>query len=106
MTFTNYLLHPVREVQVPESTSGVSVVRQELGGGVQQERGQQQEFPTPINISDMQSYWALVNQVFPFYSMQPHLQPFWELLKKKSTWYWDRVLQKLFEDSRKHITSR
>ena len=34
------------------------------------------EFPTPINLTDMRSYWALVNQVSPYYCVQPHLQPF------------------------------
>ena len=34
------------------------------------------EFPTPINLTDMRSYWVPVNQVSPFYCVQPHLQPF------------------------------
>ena len=63
------------------------------------------EVPTPVNITDMRSYWALVNQVAPFYSVNAHLQPFRELLKKKSTWYWDGVLQKLFEESRERISN-
>ena len=29
------------------------------------------EFPTPINLTDMRSYWALVNQVSPYYCVQP-----------------------------------
>ena len=61
------------------------------------------EFPTPVNITDMRSYWALVNQVSPFYCLRPHLEPFRELLKKNTPWYWDRVLQRLFEESREHI---
>ena len=47
------------------------------------------EFPTPINLTDMRSYWALVNQVSPYYCAQPHLQPFRDLLKKKTLWNWD-----------------
>ena len=42
------------------------------------------DFPTPTNITDMRSYWALVNQVSPYYSVQPQLQPFRELMKKSS----------------------
>ena len=62
------------------------------------------EFPTLINLTDMRSYWALVNQVSPYYCVQPHLQPFRELLKMKTPWYWDGLLQRLFEESREHIT--
>ena len=58
------------------------------------------EFPTPKNLTDMRSYFALVNQVAPYYAVQPHLQPFRELLKKGSRWYWDNCLQELFQESR------
>ena len=63
------------------------------------------EFPTPVNITDMRSYWALVNQVSPYYCIRPHLEPFRELLKKNTPWYWDGVLQQLFEESREHIAN-
>ena len=62
------------------------------------------EFPTPVNITDMRSYWALVNQVAPHYCIRPYLEPFRELLKKNTPWYWDGVLQGLFEESREHIS--
>ena len=45
------------------------------------------EFPTPIDLTAMHSYWALVNQVSPYYCVQPHLQPFREVPKKKTPWY-------------------
>ena len=51
-------------------------------------------------MTDMRSYWPLVNQVSPYYCVQP----FRELLKKKTLWYWDGVLQRLFEESREHIS--
>ena len=54
----------------------------------------------------MRSYWALVNQVAPYYCTQQHLQPFRELLKKKTPWYWDGLLQKLFEESREVISKK
>ena len=50
------------------------------------------EFPTPNNLTDMRSYWALVNQVSPYYCVQQHLQPFRELLKKKTQWYFAKEL--------------
>jgi hypothetical protein len=58
----------------------------------------------PINLTDMRSYWELVNQVSSYYYVKPHLQAFRELLKKKIPWYWDGVLQRLFEESREHIS--
>ena len=51
-------------------------------------------FPVPEN---MRSYWALVNQVSNYYATQPHLAPFRELMKKNTKWYWDDVLQQLFD---------
>ena len=63
------------------------------------------EYPTPRNITDLRSYFALVNQVSPFYAIQPELLPFRELLKKNSVFYWDGVLQKLFEESKTKIAN-
>ena len=63
-------------------------------------------FPVPENITDMRSYWALVNQVSNYYATQPHLAPFRELMKKNTKWYWDDVLQQLFEQSRTFIADR
>ena len=54
----------------------------------------------------MRSFLALVNQVAPYYCAMSHLQPFRELLKKKTPWYWDGLLQKLFEESREHISMK
>ena len=33
-------------------------------------------FPIPVNITDMRSFMALVNQVAPYYAVQPHLLPY------------------------------
>ena len=40
-------------------------------------------FPVPENITDMRSYWALVNQVSNYYARQPQLVP---LMKKSTKW--------------------
>ena len=61
------------------------------------------QFPTPTSITDLRSYFALVNQVAPYYAVQPVLQPFRELLRKNVKFYWDEVLQSLFEQSREVI---
>ena len=60
-------------------------------------------FPVPENITDIRSYWALMNQVSHYYTTQPHLAPFRELMKKNTKRYWDDVLQQLFDQSRAHI---
>ena len=57
------------------------------------------EFPTPMNITDMRSYYALVNQVAPYYSVMDNMQPFRDLLKKNTKCYWDAALQTLFQQS-------
>ena len=41
----------------------------------------------------MRSYWALVNQVSPYYCIQPHLQPFRELLKKNVSFMVTEILK-------------
>ena len=61
------------------------------------------DFPVPQNITDMRSFWALVNQVAPFYAVQPHLLPFRDLMKKNSVWFWDAALQDLFDDTKRVI---
>ena len=64
------------------------------------------QFPTPTNITDMRSYFALVNQVSPYYTVQPKILPFRELLKKNARFYWDGVLQKLFEETERLLLTR
>ena len=41
-----------------------------------------------------------MNQVAHYYAVRPHLEPFRELMKKNTTWYWDEAMEKLFEESR------
>ena len=43
-------------------------------------------FPDPENITDMWSYWALINQVSNLYATQPHLAKFRVLMKKNAKW--------------------
>ena len=47
-----------------------------------------------------------MNQVSNYYATQPHLAPFRELMKKNMKWYWDDVLQQLFEQSRIYISKK
>ena len=57
-------------------------------------------YPTPINLTDMRSFFALVEQVAPFHAVKPHLFPFRELLKKGGKFYWDDVIQKIFDEAK------
>ena len=63
-------------------------------------------FPAPKTLTDMRSYFALVSQVSPYYATQPELQPFRDLLKKNSVFYWDEILQKLFEETKNRIADK
>ena len=64
------------------------------------------DYPTPTSLTDIRSFFALVEQVAPFYAAKPHLLPFRDLLKKNSRWYWDHILQELFDEAKKTIASK
>ena len=60
-------------------------------------------YPIPQNITDMRSFFALVEQVSPFYTVKPHIKPFQELLKKNNRLYWDKNHQNLFDKAKETI---
>ena len=61
------------------------------------------QFPTPQNITDIRSWFGLVNQVSYYMSMTDKMQPFRDLLEPKVPFYWNRQLQQLFDESKQHI---
>ena len=61
------------------------------------------QFPVPRNITDVRSWFGLVNQVSYYTSMTERMRPFRDLLKPKSPFYWDDQLQQLFEESKEGI---
>ena len=63
------------------------------------------EFPKPKNITDVRSWFGLVNQVAYTFSMAEHMHPFRELLKPATPFYWDDNLNHLFEESKRAITT-
>ena len=63
-----------------------------------------EEFPTPKNITDIRSWFGLINQVSYAFSMTDKLLPFRELLKPSMPFYWDDHLNTLFEDSKRVIS--
>ena len=60
-------------------------------------------FPKPLNLTDLRSFMALVNQVSVFYAAQPKLLPFRDLLKKGVKWYWDERLDQLFDETKEFL---
>ena len=60
-------------------------------------------FPTP-NLTDVRSWFGLVNQVSYTFSMAEAMLPFRELLKPSNQFYWDDSLQQAFEKSKLTIT--
>ena len=61
------------------------------------------DFPTPENITDVRSWFGLVNQVTYAFSMTDKMAPFRELLKPKSSFFWDNELDQLFTASKSKI---
>ena len=64
-----------------------------------------QNFPKPSNITDVRSWFGLVNQVSYAFSATERMLPFRDLLKTGSTFYWDNELDNLFEESKSIIIS-
>ena len=63
-----------------------------------------EEFPMPRNITDIRSWFGLVNQVSYAFAQAEVMTPFRELLaSKKRAFYWDDTLAKVFQQSKKEI---
>lgn len=61
------------------------------------------DFPVPKDISGIRSFFGLINQVSYAFSMTKAMTPFRELLKPSTPFYWDEILQGLFDDAKAHI---
>ena len=62
-----------------------------------------QNFPTPTNITDIRSWFGLVNNVAYAFSQSNIMAPFRDLLKKGQKFYWDDELETLFQKSKDEI---
>ena len=63
-----------------------------------------ENFPSPRTITDIRSWFGLVNQVAYAFAQADVMQPFRELLaSKKRSFYWDETLEQLFEQSKQRI---
>ena len=64
------------------------------------------DFPTPTHITGIRSFFGLINQVSYMFTNSAKMQPFRELLKKNSTWYWDETLDILFQEAKKFVLAQ
>ena len=64
-----------------------------------------QHFPTPQNITDVRSWFGLINQVSYAFASAERLQPFREVLKKDTRFQWTDELERLFQESKALIIS-
>lgn len=64
-----------------------------------------QNFPTPKNITDIRSWFGLINQVSYAFASAERMLPFRELLKPGTRFVWTDQLDRLFEDSKSIIIS-
>ena len=58
------------------------------------------------NITDIRSWFGLINQVAYTFSMTERMSPFRSLLKPDTPFQWDDTLQKLFEESKTVILDK
>ena len=63
------------------------------------------DFPTPVNITDIRSWFGLVNQVSYAFSMTKRMEPFRQFLKPNIQFCWDTELESLFSESKQVIVS-
>ena len=77
------------------TTDGIKPTKQMVGSI--------ESFPTPKNITDLRSFFGLVNQVNYVFASSEMMQPFRDLLKKDSNWYWDQELDTIFGNTKRFI---
>ena len=61
------------------------------------------DFPTPKNITDIRSWFGLINQVSYAFSMTDRMLPFRTFLKPGTSFYWDEHLSQLLQESKEAI---
>ena len=61
------------------------------------------QFPTPKTITDVRSWFGLVNQVSYAFASAEKMQPFRKLLQPKMPFQWTGELDKLFEETKNII---
>ena len=64
------------------------------------------QFPTPSSITDIRSWFGLVNQVSYTFAMTAAMQPFRALLKPSTPFRWTDQLAEAFQTSKIHICDK
>ena len=64
------------------------------------------EIPVPSNITQMRSFFRLVNQANFAFSMKEMMASFREQLGPSAEFYWDEKFQKLFEEAREKVVKK
>ena len=60
-------------------------------------------FPTPKNISDVCSWFGLVNQVAHYAQLRDMVTPLKPLLSSKAQFYWTNELEESFSNSKQEF---
>ena len=61
------------------------------------------DFPAPKNITDVRSWFGLINQVAHYAQLREMMEPFRKFLSPKEPFEWNEVLQSTFEKSKASI---
>jgi hypothetical protein len=61
---------------------------------------------TPVNITDMRSFMALLQQVAYCYAISPAVAKIRHLLKPSETWNWTEDINNVFEEAKKVIAEK
>ena len=62
-------------------------------------------FPRPTNITDVRSWYGLLNQVAYAFCVADHMRPFRHLMKPGTPFVWTDELEELFEQSKRAIVN-
>merc|ERR1712002_1421912 len=59
--------------------------------------------PTPRNITDVRSWYGMINQISYSFAIAPVMLPFRHLLSSKLPFHWSPELQAAFDSSKEEI---
>ena len=63
-------------------------------------------YPTPVSITDLRSFMALLQQVAYCYAISPAVSQFRHLLKPTEPWRWTQEINEVFEQAKKVIAEK
>ena len=63
------------------------------------------DFPTPTSVTDIRSWFGLVNQVSHYSQLRDLMSPFRQFRSSNTTFYWNEELEAAFRHSKREIIS-